>query len=61
MYNREHEPPVWVLCVGVASSFLSTSWREFYFVEGEEEEAKQFADNERRKGKAVLVVTPEEY
>ena len=49
----------WRLCVSTASSFLSTSWEEHFFLD--EGEARAFARQARKNGFAVLVVTPDEY
>lgn len=49
----------WTLCVSVATSFLSTSWVEFFFKN--EKDAYSFEKYCREAGYATLTATHEEY
>lgn len=49
----------WEICVSIAASYLSTSWREFYFTNiYDARRFRRVADDE---GYAVLVVDRENY
>ena len=55
----EVEEDAWEWCVSTATSYLSTSWKEFFFET--EEAARQFYKEKRAAGYAVLIVDRDGY
>ena len=55
----EIEEDSWEWCVSIASSYLSSSWKEFFFEA--EEAARKFYKEKRAAGYAVLIVDRDEY
>lgn len=59
MNNEINYNDNWEYCVSIASSYLSTSWREYFFET--EEEAKKFYQQKKVAGYAVLMANRDEY
>ncbi len=57
--NMENRDMNWAYCVSTASSFLSLDWEEHFFASGEEADA--FERKARKRGKATLKVSADEY
>lgn len=59
MFNEVRYENEWEWCVSTASSYLSTNWKEHFFLT--EEDANAFYKAARKKGYAVLMVDREGY